>query len=484
VLLLRWGDRSTPNSALDANACRVKPAAHKCTQAVPPDVTCQTAVRMCLRTRATLGEHSLLPRRSSRKEFALRPDRQVPRGEDADSIRRSNSVQTAKKPYSMSPVAQLTRIARDEIAGDTVPAPLFDLNWEPHVARRRAPATWKQYMAIASQVVGRFHGQFRMGHFDYVHPVRLQPETVRRLKRPYKVNVAYSDWGPSDAPIVVCVGGVASVAMRFNYLASDLCDAFRLICPDWVGRGRSGWLADQGDYSIETYAEQLRQMIQHLGDRPVTVLGSSMGGSAAIELISRHPKLIDRLILNDIGPHIPVSRRRRRAQTLARHYVFREPADMLRRVGASQKNDGPASDDIRFNLTFHQTRWSDEDGGRIYRHDVRALQAYRASARQSLQQWVQWKKVRVPMLLIHGMQSDALFPATIERMSQGKDITLMHIPETGHAPLLADRHQIAFVREWLNGAHEPGLQWSVLHAPPRERLTSQPIRFAPQSALV
>lgn len=383
----------------------------------------------------------------------------------------------------MSALAHLTWIARDEVAGDTVPAALFDLHWEPPLARRREPGSWKQYMAIASQVVGRFHGQFRMAHFDYVHPVRLQPETVRRLKRPYKVNVAYADWGAPDAPIVICLGGVASVAMRFNYLASDLCDSFRLICMDWVGRGRSGWLADQGDYSVDTYAEQLRQLIKHLGGGPVTVLGSSLGGSVAIELMAKHPKLIDRLILNDIGPQMPVSRRRRRAQTLARHYVFRDPTDMLRRIGASQKNDGPVGDDIRFNLTFHQTRWSDEEGGRIYRHDVRALQAYRANARTGLQQWAQWRKVDCPMLLIHGLQSDALVPATIERMTRGKQITVMHLPDTGHAPLLADRYQISFIREWLGGDHPPGAEWTVLHAPSRERHISTPIRFAPQSAL-
>jgi pimeloyl-ACP methyl ester carboxylesterase len=338
-------------------------------------------------------------------------------------------------------------------------------------------------MAVASQVVGRFHGQFRLAHFDYVHPTRLQPETARRLQRPYKVNVAYADWGRADAPILICLGGVASVAMRFNYLASDLCDSFRLICMDWVGRGRSGWLADQGDYSIATYAEQLRQMILHLGRGPVAVLGSSLGGSAAIELIAKHPKLIDRLILNDIGPQIPVSRRRRRAQTLARHYVFRDPSDMLRRVGASQKNDGPVSDDIRFNLTFHMTRWSDEEGGRIYRHDVRALQAYRINAFKPLKQWTQWRKVNCPLLLIHGLQSDALLPPTIARMSQGKQITVMHLPDTGHAPLLADRNQIAFIREWLEGRHPVGAEWTVLHAPARERHPNTPIRFAPQSAL-
>ena len=135
--------------------------------------------------------------------------------------------------------AALKAIPRDAAAGDTVPAALFDLDWEPPVrGRRRVMHNWNEYIAVASQVVGRFHGEFSLQHFDYVHPTRLQRGTPQRLKRDYPTSVAYADWGPRDAPVLVCCGGVASVAMRFNYLASDLSDKFRLVCMDWVGRGR------------------------------------------------------------------------------------------------------------------------------------------------------------------------------------------------------------------------------------------------------
>jgi pimeloyl-ACP methyl ester carboxylesterase len=373
---------------------------------------------------------------------------------------------------------------RDDAAGDTVPAPLVDVTWEPPLpGRRRVLTSWNEYMALASRVVGRFHGQFSLNHFDYQHPARLQPGTPRRLRKPYTAVVAYTEWGPADAPVLLCAGGVANVATRFHYLASDLCDRWRVVCMDWLGRGRSGWLAAEDDYSLATYAEQLRQMILQLGGRPVTILGSSMGGSAAIELIARQPRLVERLILNDVGPHIPARRRRRRADAIARHYVFRNPSDLLRKVGASQKNDGPVSDDIRFNLTFHQTRWSDEEGGRVYRHDVRAMQAYRKTAHRSVLQWDEWKRVTCPVLLVHGMQSDALFEPTIRRMSRGKDITVMHIPDTGHTPLLADRNQVEFIRQWLAGAGPEGRAWSALYASAREAFPGNPIPFAPLSAL-
>jgi pimeloyl-ACP methyl ester carboxylesterase len=141
------------------------------------------------------------------------------------------------------------------------------------------------------------------------------------------------------------------------------------------------------------------------------------------------------------------------------------------------------SDDIRFNLTFHQTRWSEEEGGRVYRHDVRALQAYRRDAQKSLLQWQQWQRVRCPVLLIHGLQSDALLPPTIARMRRDRDLTLMQLPDTGHAPLLADRNQIWFIRQWLQSSGIAEREWTVLHAAQRERHPGTPYHFAPASAL-
>ena len=348
-----------------------------------------------------------------------------------------------------------------------MPARRHDPDWEPPIpGRRHVLNTWDEYMALAKRIVGRFHDRFDLRHFDYLHPVRLQ-WCAPRFRKPYQVKVAYTDWGEPANPTLVCCGGVANTAMRFNYLAADLAADFRVVCLDWVGRGRSGWMADERDYSLGTYVEQLRQMIDHLGGGPVMLLGSSMGGSAAIELAARHPRLVSRLILNDIGPFIPKGRRKRRSETLARHYVFRDPGDLLRKIGASQKNDGPISDDIRFNVTFHQTRWSDEEQGRVYRHDVRALQAYRADAQANLDQWSLWKRVRCPVLVIHGMLSDALLPATLRRMQERADVTVMHVPDTGHTPVLSDRNQNWFIHEWLMGRAD-AREWTVLHASLRE----------------
>lgn len=372
------------------------------------------------------------------------------------------------------------RAARTKPASGDSPG--WSPDWEPELPLQRPVGSiWDNYMALASRVVGRFFNQFRLEHFDYLHPVRLQRATVPRFRKVYPVKVAYTDWGPRDAPVVICCGGVANTAMRFNYLAADLSGSFRVICMDWMGRGLSAWMADERDYSLQTCTEQLRQLIAHLGVRQVTLLGSSLGGSVAIEFAACHPKLVTRVVLNDIGPHIPKARRKRRAQSLARHYVFRSPDDLFRRVGASQKNDGPISDYIRVNLTFHQTRWSEVEGGRVYRHDIRAMQAYQRDSQQHLDQWRLWARIRCPVLLIHGLHSDALLEPTIERMARTKAVTIMRVPDTGHTPVLADRNQIWFIREWLCESDHVAREWTVLHAPSREPYSGAKILFAPVS---
>ena len=172
---------------------------------------------------------------------------------------------------------------------------VHDPDWEPPIPRQAgaSSASWDDYMALARQVVGRFHGEFSS-------PLRLRPPgpaAAAARRAPAQARLPGQRGlrrvgRPGRSPMVICCGGVANVAMRFNYLASDLAR----LPPGVHGLGRPrplGLDGDEGDYSLATYAEQLRQLIDHLGGGPVTVLGSSLGGSAAIEVAARYPRLVD-----------------------------------------------------------------------------------------------------------------------------------------------------------------------------------------------
>lgn len=331
---------------------------------------------------------------------------------------------------------------------------------------------WSTWEATARRVEARFARLRVARRFAFRQPLALQADVASALRQPYEVPVHYTAWGPAGAaPTLVCLGGVVNCAARFAFVAADLARAGRrVVCMDWVGRGRSGWLADDHEYRLETLVEQLRQLIAHLGGTPVALLGSSMGATVAIEFASRHPELVTALVLNDTGPVIPRARRIERSQALARWYAFRSPQEILGGPDAAHEDGSPVSEELRIFLAWHLTRWSEADGGRVYRHDPRAALAYRDEARRAVRQWEAWQRVHCPVLLLHGLQSDLLTTRTIERMRAAHPLTLAHVPATGHAPLLNDRNQTAVIAAWLGGALPAPLELSIPLARPRPGL--------------
>ena len=306
---------------------------------------------------------------------------------------------------------------------------------------------WTDYDALVEALADGLGDGPTMRSFVYEHPVRLQDPDFG-VGKSYTVRLAYSDPGGDGEPLIA-IGGLTNVTQRFDFLAVDAMPALRVIGLDLAGRGRSGWLAELSDYHLETYVEQLTQLMDHLGLESCTLLGSSLGGSTAIRFAARHPERVHRLVLNDSTPYIPVERRARRARAVARHYVFRNPAELFRRTGAAEKHSGPAPDAVLLYSAHHRTRWSDEEAGRVYRHDLRALLAYRAEARCSLDMWSDWAAVKCPVLLIHGVQSDATSEDTIDRMRSLDGLSVIHVPGTGHTPTLSDGPLIDEVVRWV-----------------------------------
>jgi pimeloyl-ACP methyl ester carboxylesterase len=315
--------------------------------------------------------------------------------------------------------------------------------------RDRRDVDWSVFNEIAQCLEERYAPDIRLGSWDYLHPSRLQPGTPDRFKKLRRVRSFYSSFGAADREVVLCLGGIANVARRFDWLGQRLRNRYRVLAMDWVGRGRSGWLPEQGDYGHETHIEQVLQFVAELGLKNINFIGSSLGGTIALSIAARRPELVRSLILNDIGPFIPAQRRSRRAQSVARHYVFRHPLELFTRTGAAQKNDGPVDDATLLYNSFHMTKWSDDEAGRIYRYDPRALAAYRGVAACDLDQWEEWGRIRCPVLVLHGLCSDALLPATVDRMIRTKNVDLVEIPMTGHTPTLSDHSLVDMIGDWL-----------------------------------
>jgi epoxide hydrolase 4 len=77
---------------------------------------------------------------------------------------------------------------------------------------------------------------------------------------------------------------------------------FRAVAPDLPGYGQSEQLANVLDYRLPSLAADLAGLIAALGLSKVHVVGHDWGGPLAYCLASRHPELVDRLVVIN-APH-------------------------------------------------------------------------------------------------------------------------------------------------------------------------------------
>ncbi|MSQ22878.1 MAG: alpha/beta hydrolase [Dehalococcoidia bacterium] len=109
------------------------------------------------------------------------------------------------------------------------------------------------------------------------------------------------DWGNEKAPPLVLVHGYTGNAHSFDPLALRLRDRFHVVATDVRGHGDSAWSPD-GNYGYTDYANDLDGVVAEMGLRRFVLVGTSMGDIIAMTYAGIHPEMLERLVINDIGP--------------------------------------------------------------------------------------------------------------------------------------------------------------------------------------
>jgi pimeloyl-ACP methyl ester carboxylesterase len=99
--------------------------------------------------------------------------------------------------------------------------------------------------------------------------------------------------GPPAGPVLILTHGWGLDSTIWFYARRDLATRFRLITWDLPGLGRSK-LA--GRLSLEVLAENLRAVVALAGERPVVLVGHSIGGMTIQTLAREHPEMFGREI--------------------------------------------------------------------------------------------------------------------------------------------------------------------------------------------
>jgi pimeloyl-ACP methyl ester carboxylesterase len=100
-----------------------------------------------------------------------------------------------------------------------------------------------------------------------------------------------------SGPLLVMIPGAGGVADTFRMVAEHLATRYTVVIYDRRGFSRSRLDGPQDyDRRLETDADDVRRLIEHLGDEPATVFGASSGAIVALAVLTHHPFVVRTVI--------------------------------------------------------------------------------------------------------------------------------------------------------------------------------------------
>ena len=264
--------------------------------------------------------------------------------------------------------------------------------------------------------------------------------------------VSYLEWGdPENPDVVVCVHSLTRNARDFDVLATELSARYRVICPDVVGRGESDWVSDANAYSYAQYMADMTALLARLNVERVDWVGTSMGGLIGLLLAAWEDSPITRLVLNDVGAFLPRRGLARIAGYVGRASTFSDLDEAEAYFRSVYAQIGALTD----------TQWGDfarrsvralPDGTYRLQYDPAIGVGVRAGSLTDVDLWAFWERVKCPVLILRGMESDLLLPDTAAKMAEtGPGAKVIEIPDCGHPPSVQQPEQVALVVDWLGG---------------------------------
>ncbi|HEY4669865.1 MAG TPA: alpha/beta hydrolase [Tepidiformaceae bacterium] len=243
--------------------------------------------------------------------------------------------------------------------------------------------------------------------------------------------------GAPSSPAVMMIHGLAGQAHTFDGIAPRLAERFHVYCLDVRGRGESEWGPPDG-YHVENYVADLEAIRAALNLESFALVGTSMGGLISMNYGARYPECVSRMVLNDVGPEIDPAGLQRIVA-----YVGHAPeafADMKAVVKYYRENYGPMVRGLPDDQVAEFARWNvrkSDTGLYVWKMDP-AVRAMTARAPDE-DPWSVAGRIKVPVLVLRGAESDVLSPSVAARMAEViPDCHVVEVPGVGHAPLLIE----------------------------------------------
>ncbi|MFD0773855.1 alpha/beta fold hydrolase [Streptomonospora algeriensis] len=279
-----------------------------------------------------------------------------------------------------------------------------------------------------------------------------------------------SDSAPADGharPRTVYVHGLGGDSTNWTDLMGVLCTEWAGEALDLPGFGSSP-PPPADDYSVDGHAGTVARMIA-AGEKPVHLVGNSMGGAVAVRVAAERPDLVKSLTL--VSPALPDLRPRLVPYQMAASLfpvlgpaVYglmqrRPPEVRVQDMIATTYYDPSAAPPRRVMEALEAERRRDAQphAGTAVLRSLRGLVAeYLRRGHRSL--WQQASRVRCPVLLVYAAGDKFVDPRMAARAANAFPRSrLVLMPETGHVAMMECPERVGReVRAFLRGVESGG----------------------------
>jgi pimeloyl-ACP methyl ester carboxylesterase len=112
------------------------------------------------------------------------------------------------------------------------------------------------------------------------------------------IKLNYVDSGGEGTPVLLVHGFPLNLTM-WQPQIDALGDRWRLIAPDLKGAGGSEGPDEPSQYTVDSYADELKGLLDELGIDRVVLVGLSMGGYVAFAFLRKYADRVSALVLAD-----------------------------------------------------------------------------------------------------------------------------------------------------------------------------------------
>lgn len=250
---------------------------------------------------------------------------------------------------------------------------------------------------------------------------------------------------------VICLPGLTRNGTDFDYALPSL-QGVRIIRPDYRGRGQSDWVTDFTTYNIPREAQDVLELMDHLGVSKAAFLGTSRGGLISLTLAALARDRMLGVCFVDIGPVLETGGLDVIMGFLGRNPTWKTHDEAVKVFGRRMKGfDNVPESRWRQEVEKH---FVETDAGLSINYDPKLRDATLAAfdpQAPALDLWPFYEALAgLPVAAIRGANSDLMSAETLTEMqARLPELIAATVPDRGHVPFLDEAESFAVIKTWL-----------------------------------